>query len=59
MSEDENEFAFLRAGQPSELGRHAARSATSTVLRGRPGLRPFARRLHERHPRTEHPAKPD
>jgi hypothetical protein len=43
-----------------DIPRELQEALFETALRGRDDLRPaLARLLHERHPRTEHPAKPD
>jgi hypothetical protein len=63
MPVEENEFALLlgRAaiGVWGDIPRDLQEAIFETALRGRDDLRPaLARLLHERHPRTEHPAKP-
>jgi hypothetical protein len=63
MPEEENEFALLlgRAaiGVWGDIPRDLQEAIFESALRGHDDLRPaLARLLHERHPRTEHPAKP-
>jgi hypothetical protein len=63
MSEEGDQFA-LRLGKAaigvwSDIPRDLQEALFETALRGRDDLRPaLARLLHDRHPRTEHPAKP-
>jgi hypothetical protein len=63
MSEEDDQFA-LRLGRAAigvwgDIPRDLQEGLFETALRGRDDLRPaLAKLLHERHPRTEHPAKP-
>jgi hypothetical protein len=63
MAEDEDDFA-LRLGRAAisvwgDIPRDLQEALFETATRGRDDLRqPLALLLHERHPRTEHPAKP-
>ena len=63
MDKDEDEFA-LRLGRAAidvwgDIPRDIQEALFETALHGHDDLRlALARLLHERHPRTEHPAKP-
>jgi hypothetical protein len=63
MAGDEDEFA-IRLGRAAigvwgDIPRDVQEALFETAIRGRDDLRlALARLLHERHPRTEHPAKP-